>query len=306
MISLDAALAQLGYATTIDAVASALRDGLDPEALPLRTVGTMRSGQMLLMTAELGDLAGIKVATVAPGNPARALPRIQGTYLLFDGDTLSPLAMLDAEELTGIRTASVSAAVADVVAAPDATVLHVFGAGVQALTHIRALAAVRPVRSIRISARRASSVERLIEQLGPVGAEIRRAESEDAAEADLIVCATTSPTPVIPEDVALRAGSLTMAIGSHEPHVREVGTATIAGANVIVDAISTASHENGNVVIPLRTGELDPATLLTMAGVVRGESVILDDRPTVFASSGMPWQDLAVVSAAYRHASTSA
>jgi Ornithine cyclodeaminase/mu-crystallin family len=113
-----------------------VRDGVDPQADPPRTLVPVRHGQLLLMPAEWGRYTGVKLATVAPANPARRRPRIQGDYLLLDAETLSPLAVLDGVALTTIRTAAVSAVAADRLAVPNATRLLVFGSGPQAGNHI--------------------------------------------------------------------------------------------------------------------------------------------------------------------------
>ncbi|EFL28523.1 ornithine cyclodeaminase/mu-crystallin [Streptomyces himastatinicus ATCC 53653] len=135
--------------TAIRALQQALRDGLDPEADPPRTVVPVDHGQLLLMPAEGRSprgraYAGVKMATVAPDNPARGLPRIQGQYLLLDAETLTPLALLDGVALTSLRTAAVSAAAADLLAPPDASRLVLFGGGPQAHSHLAALRAIRP------------------------------------------------------------------------------------------------------------------------------------------------------------------
>src|SRR5262249_34134717 len=87
----------------------ALKGGLDPEDTPARTGVDFPSGQLLMMPAVAGGYAGLKAVTIAPANPARGLPRIQGTYLLFTADTLTPLATLDGIALTSLRTPAVSA-----------------------------------------------------------------------------------------------------------------------------------------------------------------------------------------------------
>jgi ornithine cyclodeaminase/alanine dehydrogenase-like protein (mu-crystallin family) len=88
----------------VEALRAALLDGLDPEHDHARTRVPLTHGELLLMPSEWGRYAGVKVASVAPGNPARGLPRIQGTYLLLDAETLAPLASLDGVALTTVRT----------------------------------------------------------------------------------------------------------------------------------------------------------------------------------------------------------
>src|SRR5258706_6068729 len=95
------------------------------------------------MPSELGSFAGVKVVTIAPANPGRGLPRINGVYVLFDAATLVPVAQLDAPALTAVRTAAVSAMAVGRLAAPDASRLVAFGAGPPTHGHVAPLAAVR-------------------------------------------------------------------------------------------------------------------------------------------------------------------
>ncbi|MYT18854.1 ornithine cyclodeaminase family protein, partial [Streptomyces sp. SID7760] len=102
--------ALLTPAAAADALAGVLRAGLDPESCPQRSsVAVPGGGELLLMPAAAGAYAGVKIAGVAPGNPALGLPRITGSYLLLDGPTLRPLALFDGAALTALRTPAVSA-----------------------------------------------------------------------------------------------------------------------------------------------------------------------------------------------------
>ena len=93
----------------VAALEDALRSGLDPELDSPRLFAPLDAGEFLLMPAQSARYAGIKVATVAPENPAQGHPKIQGTYLLLDKVTLTPLAAMDGAELTLIRTPAVAA-----------------------------------------------------------------------------------------------------------------------------------------------------------------------------------------------------
>lgn len=133
------AVAALGPAGAVRAITDALRGGLDPAHDPPRAAVDLSRGQFLLMPSETANAAGVKVATVAPGNPSRGLPRIQATYLLFDRETLALQAVLDGTALTTLRTPAVSvAAVLPVL--PDRPLrVAVVGAGPQAVGHVRTL-----------------------------------------------------------------------------------------------------------------------------------------------------------------------
>src|SRR5262249_27966121 len=94
----------------VAAIEAALRDGLDPAAGVARSSVPLPAGELLLMPAWSASHAGVKLAAVAPGNAALGLPRINAVYVLFDGATLRPTAVLDGAALTTLRTPAVSVA----------------------------------------------------------------------------------------------------------------------------------------------------------------------------------------------------
>ena len=279
--------------TAVEATRAALRDGLDPEAGWARSVVPVDHGQMLLMPAEFGRYAGVKVATVAPDNPSVGRPRIQGLYLLLDGETLTPLAMLDGADLTTLRTAAVSALAVDLLAVPEVSRLVVFGTGPQARSHIAAVRAVRPVAEVIVVGRNPGTTERFASSVDG-----RPGTMVEVAHADVVVCATTARTPLF--DGALLAPHVTVvAVGSHEPDAREVDDTTVRGSTVVVEARSAALREAGDIVLPLAAGVFDPDTLVCLSSVVRGAVEIDMNRPRLFKSVGMAWEDLVIAASSW-------
>jgi len=281
--------------TAVEAIRGALRDGLDPEAGWARSVVPVRCGQMLLMPAEWGRFAGIKVATVAPDNPAVGRPRIQGLYLLLDGETLSPLAMLDGARLTALRTAAVSALAVDLLATPDASRLVVFGTGPQARSHIAAIRAVRAIDEVIVVGRTPDLTADFASEMdGRVGTVV------EVARADVVVCATTSRAPLF-NGAMLPPHVTVVAVGSHEPNAREVDDTTVCASTVVVEARSAALREAGDVVLPLAAGVFDPDTLVCLASVVLGSAEIDPSRPRLFKSVGMAWEDLVIAASSWEN-----
>ncbi len=297
---LDAAAvtAVLDLPVAIAAVRTALLAGLDPAADPARAVVPVDHGQLLIMPAQWDEYAGVKVASVAPDNPAAGLPRIQGSYLLLDGPTLKPIALLDGIVLTAIRTAAVSAVAVDALAEPATADLVVFGSGPQAHAHVTALRAVRPIRRIVVVGRDAARAAEFAAWCGP---DARVGTAADVASADLVACCTTARTPLF--DGALPPDHATVvAVGSHEPEAAEVDATLVARSTVVVEAAATALREAGDVVGPVRAGSLDPESLVGLAQVVRGSVAVPRDRPRLFKSVGMAWEDLVLAAEAYRRA----
>ncbi|MEW1847305.1 ornithine cyclodeaminase family protein [Nonomuraea angiospora] len=301
---LDAAtmerLVPMGSAVRI--LEDALRAGLDPEATPQRPIVDLPAGQLLLMPAAAGRYAGVKAVTIAPGNPDRELPRIQGTYLLFDGDTLTPLAALDGIALTSLRTPAVSALAVSHLADGDARRLVVFGSGPQAWGHVLALREVRPIEDVTVVGRDQGRAEALAGRCRALGLTARALPQAGSAEAlagaDVIVCCTTAREPLFPGKLA-RDGVTVVAVGSHEPGARELDGDLVARATVVVEARAAALEEAGDLLIPIREGTITAGHLAgNLADLVAGR-VVAGTGPRVFKSTGMAWEDLVVAAAAY-------
>lgn len=271
----------------------ALERGFRPADDPARAHVDAGSGHLLLMPSTIGDRVGVKVAAVAPDNPARGLPRISGTYLLLDAATMQTIAIMDAASLTALRTPAVSAVAVDRLAPAEARELVVFGNGPQAIEHVVALAGVRAFERIRLVGRDPARVAVAVSELAARGVDAEAAEPADVATADVVVCATTAAEPLF-DGALVRDGACVVAMGSHEPDRRELDGPLMGRALVVVEDAATALREAGDVVLALDDGGLDPAGLVGLDELVRGERVRATDRPNVFKGTGMSWQDLAV------------
>lgn len=307
---LDAATvaAACSPADAVAALRAALVAGLDPAAdLPRQGV-PVPAGELLLMPSDGGgDRAhvGIKLATVAPANAGLGLPRIQGSYVLFDAATLGVVAVVDGIALTTLRTPAVSvAAVLDRLQEGTAPLrVAVIGAGPQAHAHVATLAGTlgdrRPLGDITQLVRDPERVTRT-EGARIAGAGVVRlgGPGSDAAlrAADVVVCATSARDPLF--DATLIAdGATVIAVGSHEPDARELPSALLARGTVVVEDRAAALREAGDVVLAIADGALTAEDLVPMRGVVTGAVRPDPARPLVFKSTGMSWEDLVVAEA---------
>jgi ornithine cyclodeaminase len=285
-----AGVAALGPAAAVAAIRDALRAGLDPATDPARAAVDLANGQFLLMPAQTPSAAGVKIVTVAPDNPNHGLPRIQAAYLLFDQQTLTLQAIIDGTALTTLRTPAVSiAAVLDRLP-HRALRVAVVGAGPQAVGHVTTLAAVRPLEEATYLVRQPSRAPLDARELGSPHAE------QILRSADVAVCATSARSPVF-DSALLRDDAVVIAVGSHEPDARELDAALLARASVVVEDVPTALREAGDVVLAVADGALDPADLMPMRDIVTGAITTPADRPLVFKSVGMAWQDLVIATA---------
>jgi ornithine cyclodeaminase len=285
----------LGPAAAVEAIRAALCHGLDPSADPPRAVVELSAGQFLLMPSEIPAAAGVKVVTVAPDNPVRGLPRIQACYLLFDRRTLAPRAVLDGTALTTLRTPAVSVA-AVLGRLPDRPLrVAIVGAGPQAGAHVATLAAVRSLDRVSYLVREPSRTPLGAVRLGAVRLGSAAADQALAA-ADVVVCATSARAPVF-DSALLRTDAVVVAVGSHQPDARELDAALLGRATVVVEDIDTALREAGDVVLAIAEGALQAADLVPMRSIVTGGCLPDPDRPLVFKSVGMAWQDLVIAEA---------
>ena len=291
-----AAVAALSPLEAVDALEAALRAGLDPDADPPRQAVGTEAGEILIMPSAARGAAGVKLVTVAPGNPDRGLPRIQGVYALFDPATLAPAALVDGIALTNLRTAAVSALAVRHLAAPRARRLLVFGTGAQGWAHVGALRAVAPdLERVDVVARDPARLRAFVARVqDEPGLEARAASPDAARDADLIVCATTARAPLF-DGALVRAGATVVAIGSHEPEARETDDALAARATIVVESRASALREAGDVIQAVAAGATTADRLVTLAELVGGASV--GPGPRLFKSTGMSWED-AVVAAA--------
>ncbi len=272
----------------------ALRGGLDlGAALPRAAVPT-RSGELLLMPAESEQAVGFKLLSLAPGNPSIGAPRIQGLYVLFDAETLTPQMLIDGPALTSLRTAAVSALAVAHLAVPDARTLTIFGTGPQALAHAQAIASIRPIRIVQIVPRRSGGAAAICAVLRSEGIAAEPGTGGSARAADIVVCATTSALPLVDGDL-LAGHACVVAIGSHQAGVRELDDRVFARASrVVVEDRATALREAGDVILAIESGAIAASDLIDV-----GEMIALDRSLglSVFKSVGMGWQDLVVAEA---------
>ncbi|NEB38293.1 ornithine cyclodeaminase family protein [Streptomyces sp. SID14515] len=301
-VTLDAAdVSALGPVAAVAAVREALAGGLEPDGDVPRAVVPLAHGQGLLMPSEHGGWYGVKVATVAPGNAARGLRRINATYLLHDSATLTPVALLDGVALTTLRTPAVSVAAGlerlrALAAGCGGLRLVVHGAGPQGEGHVAAVRAHVPVADVAVVTRRGGPVphwadRHLAADDGGVAALVRRAE--------VVVTATSARAPVV-DGRLVRDDAVVLAVGSHEPDVRELDSVLMGRATVLVESRATALREAGDVVMAIREGTLAPDDLVTLADLPDARATGPADRPLVVKTCGMGWQDLVVAAAAYR------
>jgi ornithine cyclodeaminase len=310
----------LGYASCAGAMRAVLAARARGEVFqPLRSVlkPDGATGLMALMPSyEAGAGYGLKAICIVPGNPAAGLDSHQGIVLLSSQETGQPLAVLNASAVTEIRTAAVSAVATSLLARPDADVLAIVGTGVQARSHLMAIAATRPLTEVRIAGSAASKAAKFVADVAPaalaeVGADGVRAIACDSAEAavdgaDIVVTATSSASPVL-EPGWLSPGTHINAVGACLPHTRELDTQTVAQAALFADSRESVLAESGDYLLAAADGAVGPGHIRAeigdlLAGLAPGQGRRDESEITIFESLGLAVEDLAAATVAYQAA----
>jgi ornithine cyclodeaminase len=262
--------AALAWPRLVDALAEAFAAGAEVPLRHAHVVAPREHGRLLLMPAWRRDSnadsgvanadagvasVGVKIVTVFPANAARGAATVGALYVLLDGATGHPRAVLDGEALTLRRTGGASALASRFLARPESATLAVVGAGALAPYLAEAHCAVRPIRRVLVWARRADAARALVVRLEAksLPAEPAPALDRALAEADIVTCATTAVEPVL-RSASVRSGTHVDLVGGFTRQMREADDALIARASVFVDTRRGALAEAGDLVQPMEAG----------------------------------------------------
>lgn len=263
-------------------------------------------GTLLLMPAWSSRHIGVKVVTVFPDNATRNLPAVMGSYLLLDGRSGAPLALVDGPRLTAKRTAAASALASSYLSRPDCERLLMIGTGTLAPELITAHATVRPICNVLVWGRSADKAERLAKRLDRKKFRVAPTTDLEGAVrgADIVSCATLATEPLVHGDW-LQPGQHLDLVGGFRPDMREADDACIRRARVFVDTRAGACKEAGDIVQPLDSGVLQPEDIAAdLFDLTRGARAgrRFYDQITLFKSVGTAIEDLAAAELALERA----
>ncbi|MFR9787910.1 ornithine cyclodeaminase family protein [Streptomyces sp. MB22_4] len=290
----------------VDTLADAFADlSAGRTSSPPRTVVPHRGGGELLAAASVWERHGVgtvKITTLTPGNPDRGLPLVHGVVAVTDLATGRITALLDGAELTAVRTGAVAALATRLCAPEDAADLAVLGAGVQARALVRAVSAVRPLRTVRVFSRTPERTERFARWVRETsGGALRVTVCDTVREAvtdAAVICTTTStdaPEPLVEAGWVAPGAHLNVIGGTHEDAL-EVDPALLADALVVVEERAAAHAEAGEVRAALAAGLIGPEALCELGELVGGTAAA-DGRTSVFRGVGLAIEDTAAAAA---------
>jgi alanine dehydrogenase len=302
----------LPMAECIDVMAEALAALTRGDSvMPLRGMARLpdQGGLLAWMPSLLpaDGVMGIKVISVFPGNEGTELESHQGAVLLFEAERGRLLAIVDASEVTAIRTAAVSGLATRLLARDDADDLAILGSGTQARTNLEAMVAVRNVSRVRVWSRNpehaASFADREARRHG-ISVEASPT-AQEAVEGAGIVCTTTSSTEPVLEGRWLSLGAHVNAVGFSGPAGRELDTEAILRARLFADRRESILNEAGDFLIPKSEGAVGDEHVVGELGEValgKIEGRTSPEEITVFESLGLAIEDLAAVQHVFRRA----
>ncbi len=282
--------------------------------LPLRTQVPVQDeeGTTLFMPAYLPSVEslGVKIVSVFPKNIVSNLPTLHALVILCNAKTGEPTAVMDGTYLTALRTGAASGVATELLSRKEAQTAAIIGAGIQGRTQLEAVCCTRDIQSVWVYDINHRAAEDFAEEMrnhgSPIPSEIIVAHSpaEAVSDADVICCATTSSVPVF-EDEDLKLGTHINGVGSYTPNMQEIPEQTILRSKVVVDSLSSALKEAGDLIIPLEKKMLTESHIQGEIGhVVSGQipGRESDEEITLFKSVGVAVQDVAVAELVLRQA----
>ncbi|NMB77649.1 MAG: ornithine cyclodeaminase family protein [Methanomicrobiales archaeon] len=287
------------------AVEAAFADhGMGLVQMPPKVYITLPGGDFRTMPAYLpsAKIAGVKIVNVHPDNPKKGLPTVMALTVILDIATGRPLALLNATRLTDIRTGAAGAVAARYLSRKKTITLGVAGTGRQAGAQVRATAEELEIEQILIWSRTTRHAEKFRTDMKQY--DCRVVSLEQACNADVIVTTTPSRSPIIRSEW-VHAGTHINAIGADAPGKQELDPALLLRAQVFVDDMAQAVH-SGEVNVPITNGSYSPEKIAgTLGEVVIGKKRRTDpDAITIFDSTGLAIQDLAIAAMVMREGSS--
>ncbi|RBL90366.1 ornithine cyclodeaminase family protein [Chitinophaga flava] len=249
---------------------------------------------------------GTKLVSVVPANRSQQLAVTNGAMLLNDASTGFPLAIMNAAKLTALRTGALGAIGIKYMTPPDIDSIGLIGCGVQGIQQAIFATAVRPVKKIYCLQRSAAGMTTFTAALRRYSPSVQIVPCNDVItilqQTDVIIAASRSATPVLPDDASLLENKHFISIGSYKPDMQELPDHVFRlSGKLAIDSVF-AKVETGDIINPLRKGILQEEDVFTIGKLLTGEVKIDVTRTTAYKSAGMALFDLFMAKALYETA----
>ena len=238
----------------------------------------------------------VKIVSINYSNPKKGLPLIHSVIQVFNAFQGNQIATFDGESITAIRTAAASGLATNLMAKKDASMCTIFGTGVQAAFHMKAMMEIRNIEKFIIFSRNEDTAAKFCD-LHKKNIKCEIGSKKTLKKSDIICTTTSSKIPLIKfEDI--RPGCHLNVIGSHQPMMREVSSDIIIQSKIIVDQIEACKKEAGDLIIPIKEGIWSFENVHGELGMVVDGTIPSresENEVTLFKSVGNAIQDLAMV-----------
>ncbi|SFD88979.1 ornithine cyclodeaminase [Lentibacillus persicus] len=260
---------------------------------------------LLLMPCFTGDAIGTKLVTIFPNN--ESLPTLHGLVVLNDSETGDIQGILNGTILTGMRTGAIGGSGVRHLAKEDASSLAIIGTGVQGLYQAIAAVTERPINDIYLFNRSPEKIESFTKSLQEwIGKDVSinpcHTVEEALHEADIVITATTSNNPVLPDKQNLFENKLIIGVGSFQPTMREFPESVFKAADQVIVDTEHAIDESGDIATPIEKGWVDRESIITMSDLIANKAEVKEDKTVVLKTTGMALFDVVVANLMYRKA----
>ena len=271
--------------------------------MPSKVYLTFEKGDLRAMPAYLDGKAGIKWVNSHPENPKKGLPTVMAILIYNDPETGFPLAIMDGTHITNFRTGAAGGIASKYLARKDSKVFGFVGCGRQAYTQFLALKEIFDIELVKAYDIVQSNAEAFTEFCRRFGVDAVVAELEDVCDCDVLTTTTPSRKPVVRAEW-IKEGTHINAIGADAPGKQELDEKVLLKAKIVVDDLKQAIH-GGEVNVPISKGVIKPEVIYAtlgeiVAGMKKGRE--RDEEITIFDSTGIAIQDIAVASVVFNKA----
>jgi len=253
------------------------------------------------------EILTTKIVSSYPKNVDLGLPNIMGVLVYLNPKTGEPLALIDANFLTAIRTGAASGVATKYLARKDANIVGLLGSGNQAKTQLEAVYKTRNIEFVKVYSPNLNHRKKFVEEMGEkLGLKIVSVENpkDTVKDSDIVITATNSKKPVL-DGRWLKNGVHINSIGAHTPNTRELDNLTLKKSKIIVDSKNAALKETGDLVIPIRKKIISQKSIYAELGEIvlgRKKGRKFPEEITLFKSVGLAFEDAVVAKIVYEKA----
>lgn len=275
--------------------------------MPERTfINVKDDDTMLIMASVVGNSIGTKIVSSYPSNRYRAEEVTQGFITINNRNSGRALSLMDATLLTAIKTAGVSG-VAMRNLKPNARSVGLVGTGLQGLYQLVAAIETTKVEKIYVNNRTKERIPQFIEEFKRISGshieiEMIKNTHDLVTQSDIVITATTSNTPVLPNENDLYNGKLVVGVGSFNEHMRELPEKLFTNTSTYFIDSEQGKIECGDIIDPIKKGWIDERNVTLLSELLTGHYTkkIDNQEPIVFKNVSMALFDTVIGEYVYK------